>query len=251
LHFLITNDDGINAVGIKALADAVARRGHTAVVCAPATQQSAVGAHLSLFHPLICHDQHRQDMPSYAVEGTPVDCVRVAPHLTDKPYDFCFSGINDGFNAGCAVFYSGTVNAAREATMMHIRSMAVSIEAKADPKALEAAADLAVSLAEKLEKVELPRLCVMSLNVPKLPPEQWKELRTAPLSQAYFLDTYEKRTNPFGRTYFWMNAGLNMEEHAPDSDVKLLSEGHPTFTFIGGLSDFNAELGKFLHENAK
>ena len=134
MHFLLANDDGSQAIGLRALSQAILERGHSVVVCAPQTQQSAVSHHITLFAPLMMREVpwEGDNAKAYSVAGTPADCVRIAQMLTDKPFDFAFSGINNGENAGTAVYYSGTVSAAREARMLNIPAMAVSIMPHAD-----------------------------------------------------------------------------------------------------------------------
>lgn len=104
MHFLLANDDGIQAIGLRALSQAILERGHSVVVCAPQTQQSAVSHHITLFAPLMMREVpwEGDNAKAYSVAGTPADCVRIAQMLTDKPFDFAFSGINNGENAACA-----------------------------------------------------------------------------------------------------------------------------------------------------
>lgn len=185
---------------------------------------------------------------AYSVAGTPADCVRIAQMLTDKPFDFAFSGINNGENAGTAVYYSGTVSAAREARMLNIPAMAVSIMPHADEAMRLHLARLAVRIAERYQGDALPRLCLINLNAPALPVEQLKPLRIAPLSDAYYLDSYERRVSPHGDVYFWLESGLKIEPHKPGTDMALLNEGHITCTFMGTLTDENAACAAKLQD---
>lgn len=237
MHFLLTNDDGIGAIGLKAMSAAALERGHTVIVCAPKTQQSATSHHLTLTAPLLVREMPWEGGAAFAVAGTPADCARMGRLLTDRPIDFVFSGINNGENAGTAVYYSGTVSAAREARMRNLKAMAVSIEAGADWEPLLHLGRMAVRLAERFAETELPRLALLNLNAPGLPPKQWKELRIAPLSDAFFLDSYEKRVSPRGMPYFWLEEGLKIEPHKPGTDMALLAEGHPVLTLISGFGD--------------
>ena len=233
MHFLLTNDDGIDAVGLKALSAAALERGHTLTVCAPQTQQSAASHHLTLNMPLMVRQTPWEGAKAYAVAGTPVDCARLGAVLSDRKIDFVFSGINNGENAGTAVYYSGTVAAAREARMCNLKAMAVSIMLGADWQMLLDLARRAVRMAEAFCAVELPRLCLLNLNAPALPPEQMKPLRIAPLSDAFYQDTYEKRLSPRGESYFWLEGGLKIEPHKPDTDMALLNAGYPVLTLLG------------------
>lgn len=248
MHFLLTNDDGIEAIGLRALSEAAQERGHTVTVCAPETQQSATSHHLTLSSPLMVRDVPWKGGAAYAVAGTPADCARLGILLSEKPIDFVFSGINNGENAGTAVYYSGTVSAAREARMCNLKSMAVSIMMGADWDMLLHLARMAVEIAEKAAAHEMPRLCLLNLNAPALPPAQWKALRAAPLSDAFYLDSYEKRVSPRGHAYFWLEAGLKIEPHRPDTDMALLNSGHPVLTMLGGYQEENGWLGTNLQD---
>ena len=237
MHFLITNDDGIGAPGLKALGDAVLKRGHRLTVCAPATQQSAASQHLTIDKPLLVRSRPWPGAEAWALEGTPADCARIGLQLAAEPADFVLSGINNGLNAGSAVYYSGTFSAAREAAMAHRRAMAVSIDVGATEKMLAALGERAVRLAERLEDEDFPRAAVLNLNAPALPPAELKEMRLAPLSDAFYEDGYEKRESPRGQIYFWLEGGLKMEPHRPDTDLALLAEGYPTLSVVTGFRD--------------
>ena len=243
MHILITNDDGIYSVGLKALAEAAIARGHKVTISAPSSQCSANSQHITLTAPLLAHEIKWPGAEAIAIDGTPTDCARIAPFMVDTPFDFCLSGINNGENAGSAVYYSGTVAAAREAAMCYIPAMAVSIMPGADDAMRKNLADIAVRLAEHFQHIQLPRFTIINLNAPALPPEELKPMKICPLSQTYYLDGYEKRVSPLGQTYFWLKAndtsGVPMEEPETGSDYYYLRSGHPTCTFLGNFIDYN------------
>lgn len=241
MHFLLTNDDGIDAVGLKALSAAVLEKGHTLIVSAPQTQQSATSHSVTLRAPLLVQEVQWEGAKAYAVAGSPADCARMGVELSDKPIDFVFSGINNGDNAGTAIYYSGTFSAAREARMLRLKSMAVSIHPHATWDMLMHLARLAVRIAESFEHTDLPRLCVINLNAPALPVEDLKPLRLAPVSQSFFLDAYEQRTDLRGNPYFWLKPGIVMESIEEGSDLDLLHKGHITCSFVMPSPDCNAE----------
>ncbi|MBR4360075.1 MAG: 5'/3'-nucleotidase SurE [Clostridia bacterium] len=243
MHILITNDDGIQSIGLKALADAALKRGHRVTISAPSSQCSANSQHITLTAPLLVHPTPWEGAKAYAVDGTPTDAVRVAPFMTEDPLDFYISGINRGENAGSAVYYSGTVGAAREAAMCYIPSMAVSIMPGADDDMRRNLADIAVRVAEHFQGVALPRFTLINLNAPAIPPAELKPLKVCPLSRAYYLDGYEKRVSPLGQMYFWLKAndtsGVPMEPCEEGSDYDYLRKGHVTCTFLGDFTDYN------------
>src|SRR5256885_5488422 len=119
-HILLTNDDGIHAAGLQALAAELASFATVSIV-APHREQSGTAQSLTLRQPIICNKVGERQ---WAVEGTPADAVIVALHrlLPEKP-DLVISGINAGANLGENVYYSGTVGAAREAALHHIPAL--------------------------------------------------------------------------------------------------------------------------------
>lgn len=249
MHILITNDDGISSAGLKSLVEAAVARGHRVTVSAPHSQCSANSQHITLTHPLLVHEIPWPGVDhAYSLEGTPTDCVRVSPSLLETKPDFCLSGINHGENSGAAVYYSGTVAAAREAAMMYIPAMAVSIRVGADEEMCRHLANMAVALAEDFEKTPLPRFTLINLNAPAIPVSEWKPLQLCPLSQAFYLDGYEKRRSPLGQTYLWLAAndtsGVPMEQPEAGSDYAYLLDGHVTCTFLGPFTDCNGPFAK-------
>jgi len=241
MRLLITNDDGVDAPGILTLAKTAAAAGHEVLVSAPATQQSAAGHRLTITQSLMVRERHLDEgFTAYSVEGSPVDCVRIGRRLSDKPFDFFLSGINDGENVGTALFYSGTAAAAREAAMLNLPSMAISIAFGADEDMRVHLAEQALVIMDYILRRPMPRLTFCNLNGPALPPEQVKPAKIAPISEAYYLDAYEERVNPRGIKYFWLEGGVKFEEPEPGSDLDLLIKGHMTVSFVGGFRNHNA-----------
>lgn len=239
MHLLISNDDGYKADGIRSLAKAAVSKGHTVVVCAPLTEQSATSHHLTIFKPLLVKNIPTENMSVYAVDGSPADSVRVARYLSEQPFDFCLSGINNGENVAAGVYYSGTVAAAREATMNGLPAIAVSIARDADEDMRMTAAYHALEVMEHLVQHPMPPATFCNLNFPALPKEKIKGFKVTPISESYFTDGYEKRFSPRDVTYFWMEDGEQIEEPKPGTDLYCLREGYATCTFISTLSDRN------------
>jgi 5'-nucleotidase len=241
MHLLITNDDGIQAQGILTLARVAAKAGHTVMIVAPATQQSATGHRLTINESLMV--QPRSIDPSfeaYAVNGTPVDCVRIGRKLADNPFDFCLSGINDGLNVGTDLFYSGTAAAAREAAMLYLPSMAISIEMRADEDMRVHLAEQALMIMDYIVRRPMPRLTFCNLNAPCLPPGKVKPAKITPISESYWLDEYVERINPRGQRYFWLEDGVMKEKAEAGTDVAMIQQGHLTVSFVGGFINNNA-----------
>src|SRR5215813_12001496 len=127
-RILLTNDDGYNAPGLCALADALADFAEASIV-APSSEKSGAAQSLTLRQPIVTQQVAER---RWSVDGTPADCVIVALHklLPERP-DMVISGINFGANLGENVYYSGTVGAAREAALHHLPAIAMSLCSKA------------------------------------------------------------------------------------------------------------------------
>lgn len=169
MHILISNDDGVLANGIRALAKEAVKRGHKVTIYAPDTQRSAASHSATFFRSLHVEPvEYADDIKAYAVDGTPADCVRLGLYIAAKeaPVDCVLSGINNGANRGAAILYSGTVAAATEAALCGYPAVAVSLCSYAD-EGYETAARLGVKAAEWAVKHRLPRGEIYNLNVPK------------------------------------------------------------------------------------
>src|ERR1700694_3303580 len=165
-HILLTNDDGYQAAGLRALAEVLAEMATVSIV-APLVEQSGAAQSLTLRRPIVCHSV---GMRQWAIDGTPADCVIVALHklLPEKP-DMVIAGINHGANLGENIYYSGTVGAAREAALHHIPAVAISLCSK-NPKAkFDDSARIARATAEMILKHGLPDQVLLGINVP----EKW------------------------------------------------------------------------------
>jgi 5'-nucleotidase len=239
MHLLLSNDDGIFAPGLQWLAEAAIAQGHQVTIAAPSSQQSATSHRLTLNTSVMAREYNFPGAKAYAIDGSPVDCVRVGQYLAEGTVDFCLAGINEGENIGTALYYSGTAAAAREATMLNIPAIAVSIGVGADREMHLNLANYALEVMHLLREKPLPRLTFANINAKALPPNQLKGPRICPISDSFYLDRYERRTNPRGVPYFWIEAGEQIEPAKPGTDVDLCAKGYITCTFVGGFSDNN------------
>ena len=162
-RILVTNDDGVHSEGIRALADALAPLGEVTIV-APVQEASAIGHALTLRRPLRL-DTVRPGV--FAVDGTPTDCVNVAiAHVLHGRPDLIVSGINNGWNLGDDVTYSGTVSGALEGALLGIPSLAVSTQNRGNAVEFGAAAKAAATIAEAVLERGMPRFALLNINVP-------------------------------------------------------------------------------------
>jgi 5'-nucleotidase len=200
-RILVTNDDGIDATGIRALANAMTELGEVWVV-APEKTQNAVGRAMTLHKPL----RLRQIRPRwYAVNGTPADCVTLAicKLLETMVPVLVVSGINKGLNLGDDVTNSGTVAGALEGMLHGIPSLAVSLE-DCPRASYTIAAHYAVHLAERIMKFGLPEGTILNVNVPGLKKEAIAGMQFTSLSQRRYHNPVVEKIDPRGGSYFWI-----------------------------------------------
>lgn len=229
MRILISNDDGIDAPGLAELAEAAEALGEV-WVCAPEQEQSAMSHALTMREPVYAEPRGPR---RFAVKGTPADCVYLAlHHLIDGEVDLVLSGINRGSNLGSDVYYSGTVAAAREATLHGTHALAVSLHLEPGTREPDygPAAELAVQLARRVLADGLPPLTLLNLNVPPRPLHDIKGMRAAPLSVRRYSKRVDCRTDPRGRSYYWI--GGDHVDYAPDrgADGPLLEAGYAPVT---------------------
>src|SRR2546423_5391243 len=223
-HILLTNDDGIHAGGLQALAAELASFATLSIV-APHREQSGTAQSLTLRQPIICN---RVGERQWAVEGTPADAVIVALHrlLPENP-DLVISGINAGGNLGENVYYSGTVGAAREAALHHIPAFAISLCSKAAAANFSAAARVARSTAEQIFKEGLPDQVLLNVNVP----EPWSGgVKFTRQSKKITRNQLSEGKDPRGRLYFWLFEQRIDSDVSPDSDYAAIFAGDVSVT---------------------
>jgi 5'-nucleotidase len=227
MKILVTNDDGIHAPGITALAGALKHLGTVAVV-APDRERSAIGHALTLHHPLraakLCPNM-------FAVDGTPTDCVNLGIHsLLDFKPDIVVSGINNGGNLGDDVTYSGTVSAAMEATLMGIPAFSVSLVTSGEGENFQAAASFAAKLARIICTQGLPSDTFLNVNIPDLPADKL----LSPLVTSQGKRRYEgmiiDKVDPRGRNYYWIGMVDLKFLDIEGSDYSAVSQGHISIT---------------------
>lgn len=228
---LLTNDDGIYAPGLAALSRALKQLGEVRVV-APATEQSGVGHSITYLRPLILKEVFQGDEHfGFAVDGSPADCVKLGvTELCPRRPDVVVSGINVGLNAGIAVLYSGTVAAAIEGAFFGITSIAVSLQFEENPP-FDRAAEIAVQIIAQLleKKPEGSRL--FNLNIPTAAVfDPQPEVCVVPMDVRQFGERYEKRVDPWGRTYYWATGEPAPEPGDHGTDLSVLAQGKIAIT---------------------
>jgi len=210
-RILITNDDGINAPGIKALEQSLAPVGEVTVI-APDREMSATSQAITLHSPMRVQ---RIDDRHYAIGGTPADSVILAFYkiLPQRP-ELVVSGINPGGNMGENVVYSGTVGGAMEAAVHGVPSFAISLASRKDVDFSSAAGFAAQLAAQILEEGLEPGVC-LNVNVPR---GEVRGVRVTRQSQKISQNMVLEQKDPRGRPHYWLDETVEFTDAEPDSD---------------------------------
>jgi 5'-nucleotidase len=233
LNLLVTNDDGIEAAGIRHLAEALSAVAKVYVV-APHAQRSACGHGITIGRPVIVE---RVSFPgadmAFSLEGTPADCVKMGVEVLRAEgvsLDMVFSGINHGGNLGTDVIYSGTAAAALEGAISGLPSVALSIAAR-EPADFSVAREVAVQ-ATRADIASIDPTLVLNINIPDLPKERIHGAKVVRLGQREYDKWYEKTTLPDGRmAYVYSGYPIRYDGLTCEScDVGAHQEGYISVT---------------------
>lgn len=242
LKLLICNDDGISALGIRTLANTLAKAGHDVTVVCPDGERSATGHGLTLHHPIraeIVEGVFDAEVVAWSCSGTPADCVKFALNavLESRP-DFVVAGINHGSNLGTDILYSGTVSAAMEGIIEGIPSIALSL-ASFTFKNFQPAADFALTLISKLSHQPLTEASLLNVNVPPVNTEAIAGVQLTRQGIRRYVESFEKRLDPRGKSYYWLVGEVITELEQPEyihlpshipTDVQAIRENYITIT---------------------
>lgn len=226
IEILVTNDDGIGAEGIRALAKAMGTLGNVTIV-APDREQSATSHALTLHRPLRMRKISEREL---GVDGTPTDAVLLGVHgfLKERPA-LVVSGINHGPNMGNDVLYSGTVAAASEGTFLGIPSVAISL-ATWDAADFGPSARVAQALVAQLLRRGLPAKTCLNVNIPPIPFEEIKGVRVTRLGKRVYRDVIVEKTDPRGKLYYWIGGEEPTWENDDSSDFTAVERGYVSVT---------------------
>lgn len=233
MKILISNDDGIYAPGVRALAEALSDTEHKITVVCPDRERSATGHALTLQEPLRV-DQitgvYPLNIEAWACSGTPSDTVKLALDalLRDRP-DLVLSGINRGANLGTDVLYSGTVSAAMEGVLEGVPSIAFSLSSFTHLD-FSAAANFAKKMVEAIANSPLEEPILLNVNIPAIAEENICGAVVTRLGIRRYRDQFEKRIDPRGKTYYWLSGVIIEEEAEPDTDIQAIRDNYITIT---------------------
>jgi len=225
---LVTNDDSINAPGIRTLISVMKELGDVVVV-APDSPQSAMGHAITINSTLHINKLNNDPelQAEYSCSGTPVDCVKFAVNeiLHRKP-DLCVSGINHGSNSSINVIYSGTMSAAVEAGIEGIPAIGFSLLDYNWNADFEPCRKFVKKIAAEVLQKGLPDGVILNVNLPKLPESEIKGIKICRQAKAYWEEKFDKRTNPMGKDYYWLTGKFVNQDNGEDTDEWALAQGY-------------------------
>ena len=224
---LITNDDSVNAKGIRSLIQTAKQFGRVVVV-APDKAQSGMGHAITINHPLRLNRVDLFDgVESYSCSGTPVDCVKLAIYevLKCKP-DLLLSGINHGENTSTNVLYSGTMSAAIEGAMEGIHSIGFSLADYDSDADFSACQPFIEKIITKTLDSGLAANTCLNVNFPNLSIDKIKGVRICSQAHAFWADRFDKRLDQFGNPYFWLTGEFAEVNPQENTDLDALKNGY-------------------------
>lgn len=230
---LISNDDGIRAVGIQALAEALVDVGDCYVV-APSEEQSGVSHAITIRHPVRAHAVSfavgQQALEAYAVDGTPVDCVKLAiDQLLPRTPDLVVSGINQGPNAAINTIYSGTVSAALEGAILGINAVAFSLNAWREGD-FTAGSVYIQRIVKSVLANKLPLGVLLNVNIPDLPADEIKGIKVTRQAESRWQESFVERIDPMNKPYYWISGQFVDLDNGDDTDLAALESGYVSVT---------------------
>jgi 5'-nucleotidase len=225
---LVTNDDGVNAKGLQSLIEMVKPYGRVIVV-APKEGNSGMSHAITIKNPLRIRKHERTDgVEMYSVNGTPVDCVKLAMSqvLKNQP-DLLVSGINHGSNSSVSIFYSGTMAAVIEGCLYGIPSIGFSLLDYLPDADFSAVVEYGKQVVETVLTNGLDKGTCLNVNVPAIPVNQIKGIKVGRQNMGTWREEFDKRTDPRGIDYYWLTGYYHNEEpKAKDTDEYALSNGY-------------------------
>jgi len=225
---LVTNDDGISAPGIRTLISAMNEIGDVIVV-APDSPQSAMGHAITINSTLHCNEIKIDDGPQkeYSCSGTPADCVKLGINeILDRKPDICVSGVNHGSNSSINVIYSGTMSAAVEASIEGIPAIGFSLLDYSWNADFNSIKKYLIGITKKALEEGIPKGNAQNINFPKLKEKEIKGIKICRQANAYWVEKFDKRSNPQGKEYYWLTGEFINEDKGEDSDEWALENGY-------------------------
>ena len=232
MRILLTNDDGVDSLGLFALKQALSD-GHEVTVIAPDRNWSISGHARIMDKPLRVREVPLRDgSTAFTTDGTPADCVALAAlgFLEQKP-ELVISGINHGGNMGDDITYSGTVAAAMEGVICGFPSIAVSMSPTPEWP-VEVGAAFTHRLVEQVVERGLAPDILLNVNVPNIPHDEIRGVQITRLGKRTYMDELVSRVDPRGNAYYWLG-GTHIEDRLDEgTDVAAVKDGYVSITPI-------------------
>ncbi len=225
---LVTNDDGINAPGIRNLVEIAQSLGEVFVV-APDSPQSGMGHAITISQPLrLNRVEVFEGIEAYECSGTPVDCVKLAKNvlLREREIDLCVSGINHGSNASINIIYSGTLSAAMEASLEGIPSLGFSLLDYSFHAQFKPGKPYIRKLMQYVLENGLAEGSLLNVNIPNLPDGNLKGIRICRQAEARWVEEFLESKDPRGQKYYWLTGRFVLDDHKDDTDIWALDNGY-------------------------
>lgn len=231
MRVLVSNDDGVEAPGIRVLAEGLRAAGHEVTVVAPDRDRSGASNSLTLDQPIRVKEIGDR---VWRVAGTPTDCVHLAlAGMLDLDPDIVVSGINTAANLGDDVIYSGTVAAAMEGRFLGLPAIAMSLVThEHSARNYDTAARAAVEITARLLVDPLPADTILNVNVPDLPYEQIKGFEVTRLGHRHRAEPCIEQTDPRGRAMWWIGPPGPEQDAGPGTDFHAVRSGFISITPI-------------------
>ena len=217
---LVTNDDGINAPGIRTLISIMKDIGDIVVV-APDSPQSGMGHAITINSTLHSSRITPKDseITEYSCSGTPADCVKLAINeLMPRKPDLCVSGINHGSNSSINVIYSGTMSAAIEAGIEGVPAIGFSLLDYRWNADFEQSKNFISMITLNALNNGIPKGVVLNVNIPSVRKSDIKGVKICRQAMAYWIEEFDKRKNPLGQEYYWLTGKFINEDLGEDTD---------------------------------
>ncbi len=225
---LVTNDDGINAPGIRTLISVMKNIGDIVVV-APDSPQSGMGHAITINSTLHSSRITPKDSEiiEYSCSGTPADCVKLAINeLMPRKPDLCVSGINHGSNSSINVIYSGTMSAAIEAGIEGVPSIGFSLLDYRWNADFSQSTDFISKITLNTLNNGIPKGVVLNVNIPPVKKSNIMGIKICRQAKAYWVEEFDKRKNPFGQEYYWLTGKFINEDQGEDTDEWALNNNY-------------------------
>ena len=232
MRILLTNDDGIQSPGLKAVADALASE-HDVTVIAPDRNWSTSGHNRTLDRPLrVTEATMGEGYVAYSTDGAPSDCVALAVlGFLEKGPELVVSGINSGYNLGDDITYSGTVAAAMEGVIFGLPSIAVSMDTE-PIWPVDVGAQFVSRLVQQISERGLEKDILLNVNIPNISHDEIKGVQITTLGRRIYDDQLIEGLDPRGRKYYWIGGNDIRSEGDEGSDVVAVADNYVSITPI-------------------